>query len=131
RPGEERKAARNAIERLNVNPPHLDNAVQNLSGGNRQKVMLARGLMRDIAVYVFDEPTVGIDVGAKAEIYRLIADLVAEGAAVLLISSELIEVLKLSNRAYVMCEGRVVAELAGDALTEARALQAFFGHEVP
>lgn len=128
-PLNERRAAGAAVERLNVKPPRLDNAVQNLSGGNRQKVMLARGLIRDVDVYIFDEPTVGIDVGAKAEIYKLISDLVARGAAVLLISSELIEVLKLSNRAYVMRGGQVVTELVGAQLTEEYALNAFFGHE--
>ncbi len=72
--------------------------VVQLSGGNRQKVMLARGLMRDIRVFLFDEPTVGIDISAKAEIHALIRDLTEGGAAVLLASSELTEVLYLANR---------------------------------
>lgn len=128
RPAVEREAAQKAIERLSVRPANLATTVQNLSGGNRQKVMLARGLLREVDVFIFDEPTVGIDVGAKAEIYQLIADLVAQGAAILIISSELIEVLNLSNRVYVMHEGRVTTELTGPDKTEGNILNAFFGH---
>jgi ribose transport system ATP-binding protein len=131
RPRQEHAAALSATERLVVRPSGLSNAVQNLSGGNRQKVMLARGFVRDIEVFIFDEPTVGIDVGAKTEIYQLIADLVEQGAAILLISSELIEVLNLSNRLYVMHEGRLTAHFEGEDKTEANVLAAFFGHAQP
>ncbi len=93
--------------------------------------MLTRGLMRDIDLFIFDEPSVGIDVGAKAEIYGLLKDLVEAGAAVLLISSDLAEVLHLSHRAYVMHEGRLVAELAGERLSEANLLSCFFGTAMP
>ncbi|KQU85643.1 hypothetical protein ASD00_32140 [Ensifer sp. Root31] len=129
RPAAEIACANDAIERLKIHPPRPGNPVQNLSGGNRQKVMLARGLTRSVDIFIFDEPTVGIDVGAKSEIYKLIADLVSGGAAVLLISSELAEVVRLSNRAYVMREGRIVSQLSGSRLNEQEALNAFFGDE--
>ncbi|MER8829536.1 sugar ABC transporter ATP-binding protein [Mesorhizobium sp. M0938] len=115
------------LETLHVRPLMPDQNVAQFSGGNRQKVMLARGLMRDISVFLFDEPTVGIDVGAKGEIYELLRDLTEAGAAVLLASSELPEILNLSNRIYVMHEGEVVAELEGARRTEAEVLAGFFG----
>ncbi|OBR46277.1 sugar ABC transporter ATP-binding protein [Paraburkholderia tropica] len=126
----ERQAVTRAMQRLAVHPMDPTAPVASLSGGNRQKVMLARGLLRDIDVYIFDEPTVGIDVGAKVEVYQLIADLVAGGAAVLLISSELTEVLALSNRIYVMHEGKIVRELRDDERTQERILEGFFGHQL-
>ncbi len=115
------------LETLNVRPlaPHQN--VAQFSGGNRQKVMLARGLMREISVFLFDEPTVGIDIGAKSEIYELLRDLTEAGAAVLIASSELPEILNLANRIYVMHEGRVVVELAGEERSEANVLAGFFG----
>ncbi len=88
--------------------------------------MLMRGLSRPTQVYIFDEPTVGIDVGAKVEIYDLMTKLVADGAAILLISSELPEILNLSNRVYVMREGVVVAEFASKDLSEQAVFNAFF-----
>jgi len=84
-----------------------------LSGGNQQKVVLARWLARRPKVLILDEPTRGVDVGAKAEIYRLIRQIAADGVAVLVISSELPEVLGLSDRVLVMREGRLVGELDG------------------
>ena len=91
--------------------------------------MLARGLTRDIRVFLFDEPTVGIDVGAKTEVYEHIKALAEQGAAVLLISSELPEVLNLSNRLYVMHRGSLVAELQGDEISEEAVLACFFDDE--
>lgn len=124
--GSERSIIRSIAERLRLRPPDIEQPVSSLSGGNRQKVMLMRGLSRPTQVYIFDEPTVGIDVGAKAEIYELIAKLVADGAAILLISSELPEILHLSNRVYVMREGSLVADFAGSDIAETTILNAFF-----
>ena len=93
--------------------------------------MLARGLTRDFELFLFDEPTVGIDVGAKVEVYEFMQSLVEAGAAIVLVSSELPEVLHLSNRVYVMHLGRVVAELAGGDMTEQNVLAHFFRHAVP
>ncbi|QGZ64272.1 sugar ABC transporter ATP-binding protein [Paraburkholderia acidisoli] len=127
RPRDEQRRTLAAMERLGLRPLDTEVAVRTLSGGNRQKVMLARGLLRDVDVYVFDEPTVGIDVGAKAEVYRLIAQLVERGACIVLISSDLAEVVHLSHRIYVLHEGRPVAELDAEHRTEANVLEAFFG----
>ena len=89
-----------------------------MSGGNQQKVVIAKWLLRDCDILIFDEPTRGIDVGAKAEIYRLLNDLAASGKAIIVISSELPEVLRLSHRIAVMCEGRLTGILPGGASQE-------------
>ena len=125
----ERRIADDMINRLTVAPGDPEKRVEFLSGGNRQKVMLARGLERDVKVYLFDEPTVGIDVGAKAEIYNLIKEMAEGGAAVVVISSELPEVIHLSHRAYVMHRGALVAELVGEDINEATILAHFFDRD--
>ena len=122
----ERRRAQEVAVALRLRPPRIENAVVNLSGGNRQKVVLARSMTRDLDVFLFDEPTVGIDVGAKVEVYELMKGLAERGAAIVLVSSELSEVLALSHRLYVMHGGRFVAELSGDAMTERRVLAHFF-----
>jgi ribose transport system ATP-binding protein len=122
----EHNAARQIVERLQLRPPNIERTVSQLSGGNRQKVMLARGLTRDFHIFLFDEPTVGIDVGAKVEVYDFMKTLVEDGAAIVLVSSELPEVLHLSNRMYVMHHGRLVAELNGGEITEHNVLAYFF-----
>jgi len=105
----------------------LEPPVGTLSGGNQQKVLFARAFLARPTLLLADEPTRGIDVGAKREIYELIARAAADGVAVLLVSSELEEVLGLAHRALVMRGGRIAAELAGDALTERAVLDAAFG----
>ena len=125
-PASERRIVQGIVDKLQLRPPQIERAVANFSGGNRQKVLLARGLTRDIYVYLFDEPTVGIDVGAKIEIYELMKDLVATGAAIVLVSSELPEVLHLSHRLYVMHRSRMVAELTGADINEPAVLSHFF-----
>nr|WP_084211968.1 sugar ABC transporter ATP-binding protein [Pseudonocardia acaciae] len=111
--------AASAIDDLRIKTPSLGALVRNLSGGNQQKVVIAKWLVRDCEVLIFDEPTRGIDVGAKEEIYRLVRDLAAEGKAIIVISSELPEVLRLSHRVVVMSEGRVTGRLeARDATQE-------------
>jgi ribose transport system ATP-binding protein len=123
---EERRFVQRIVERLRLRPPRIEQAVVNLSGGNRQKVVLARAMTRDLGVFLFDEPTVGIDVGAKFEVYELIKNLAEEGAAVVLVSSELPEVMNLAHRLHVMHQGRIVAELRGAEIEEQRVLQHFF-----
>ena len=125
----ERSAILPIMERLKLRPPDIERAAGDLSGGNRQKAMLGRALIRDLSVFLFDEPTVGIDVGAKVEVYEFMKQLVEDGAAVVIVSSELPEVLSLSNRLYVMLRGRIVAELAGEEKTERNVLASFFGDE--
>ncbi|MFG2630710.1 sugar ABC transporter ATP-binding protein [Streptomyces sp. NPDC048473] len=116
--GAERALAQEFTDRLRVRTPSVDHEVRKLSGGNQQKVVLARWLARKPKVLILDEPTRGIDVGAKAEIYQIIADLAAEGVAVLVISSELPELLGLADRVVVMQGGRITGELAHHEATE-------------
>jgi ribose transport system ATP-binding protein len=99
--------ARDAIAQLRVRTPSERQFLKNLSGGNQQKVVIAKWLTRDCDVLIFDEPTRGIDVGAKDEIYRLLTKLAEEGKSIIMISSELPEVLRLSDRIAVMCDGRL------------------------
>ena len=106
------------IEYLSIKLSSPDKAVKELSGGNQQKVVLAKWLMTTPDLLILDEPTRGIDVGAKAEVYTLISELAKQGKAILMISSEMNEILQLSDRAYVMCEGHVTAELARADLSD-------------
>ena len=92
--------------------------VRLLSGGNQQKVVLGKWLAGDVRIFIFDEPTRGIDIGAKSEIFALIDRLVAEGAAALMISSEQVEICHVCDRAYVMREGRIAGHLTRNELTE-------------
>ncbi len=98
-------------ETLKIKTPSIHQLVKNLSGGNQQKVVLAKWLVRDCDIVIFDEPTRGIDVGAKSEIYALMNRLVKEGKSIIMISSELSEVLRMSDRIIVMCEGHLTGEL--------------------
>ncbi|MDI9408885.1 MAG: sugar ABC transporter ATP-binding protein [Candidatus Pacebacteria bacterium] len=102
------------VKRLEIKTPDLMQLVRFLSGGNQQKIVIAKWLLRDCDILIFDEPTRGIDVGAKQEIYRLIRQLAAAGKGIIMISSELPEVLALSDRIIVLCEGRLTGELRRD-----------------
>nr|BFF26445.1 sugar ABC transporter ATP-binding protein [Glycomyces mayteni] len=108
-----RRTAERYVESLRIRTPSLRTPVRSLSGGNQQKVILARWLAKDCDVLIFDEPTRGIDVGAKEEIYELLDSLAAEGKSIIMISSELPEVLRMAHRIAVMCEGRVTGVLDG------------------
>ncbi len=111
---EEKELALNYIDELNIKTPSEKQTVMNLSGGNQQKVVVSKLLSTNPEVVILDEPTRGIDVGAKREIYKLMQDLVNEGVAVILISSELPEVINLSNRVIVMHENKIMGELEAD-----------------
>ncbi|HZG56258.1 sugar ABC transporter ATP-binding protein [Paenibacillus sp.] len=106
-----KEAARGLIERLGVKTPNEQAKVRNLSGGNQQKIAIGKWLLADAEVYVFDEPTKGVDVGAKRDIYELIAALAARGKCILYASSEMSEIVGLTDRAYVMYDGAIVKEL--------------------
>ena len=106
------------IDKLQVKTPSYQTAVENLSGGNQQKVLIARWLLTDPTILILDEPTRGIDVGAKAEIHRLIGQLAEEGKSIILISSELPEIVAISDRVLVMHEGRVTGELNREELSQ-------------
>jgi ribose transport system ATP-binding protein len=125
----ERVKARELAQRLNLTPLNIERAVDHFSGGNQQKVMLAKALSREVKLFAFDEPTVGVDVGTRVAIYQFIRDLCEAGAAVLLISSDLPEILHLTNRAYIMHRGILRAELSGRNITEDRILSNFFERE--
>ena len=96
---------------LKTKTPSMDQLLKNLSGGNQQKVIIARWLIKDSDIFIFDEPTRGIDVGAKSEMYALMEELASKGKSVIMISSELAEIQRLSDRVIVMCEGRITGEL--------------------
>jgi ribose transport system ATP-binding protein len=110
-------AARRHIDQLAIRTPSDRQEVRLLSGGNQQKVVMAKWLLRDCDILIFDEPTRGIDVGAKSEIYKLLNGLAGQGKAIIVISSELPEILRLSHRIAVMCEGRLTGILPGGAAT--------------
>ena len=97
--------------KLRTKTPSMNQLLKNLSGGNQQKVIIARWLIKNSDILIFDEPTRGIDVGAKSEIYSLISELAEQGKSIIMISSELVEILRLSDRVLVMCEGRKTGEL--------------------
>jgi ribose transport system ATP-binding protein len=112
------QVAQDYIAQLAIRTPSDAQEVRLLSGGNQQKVVIAKWLLRDSDILIFDEPTRGIDVGAKAEIYTLIQGLAAAGKAIIVISSELPEVLRLAHRIAVMCEGRLTGILPAEAAQE-------------
>jgi len=125
----EREVARKYVEDILIKTPSVEQAVQNLSGGNQQKVVLAKWLFTESSVLIFDEPTRGIDVGAKTEIYQLMNRLAANGVAIIMISSELPEVLGMSDRILVMHEGEIAGELSRDEATQERIMQLATGGE--
>ncbi|MBO5078428.1 MAG: sugar ABC transporter ATP-binding protein [Oscillospiraceae bacterium] len=114
-------AEKNAL--LRTKTPSMEQLLKNLSGGNQQKVIIARWLMKNSDIFIFDEPTRGIDVGAKSEIYTLMDELVQQGKSIIMISSELPEVLRMSDRILVMCEGRKTGELDISEATQENIMQ--------
>lgn len=109
--GKLKKEAAEYNAKLRTKTPSMDQILKNLSGGNQQKVIIARWLIQDSDILIFDEPTRGIDVGAKSEIYTLMNELSKQGKSIIMISSELVEILRMSDRVMVMCEGRKTGEL--------------------
>jgi rhamnose transport system ATP-binding protein len=130
RTGSEKEKAERFAENLSIRGAPLTAPVSRLSGGNQQKVVLAKSLALEPSILLLDEPTRGVDVGAKREIYRLIDDLASAGKAILLISSELEEVLSMSDRVVVMREGELVAEFSSDEATQEKVMVAATGVEV-
>ena len=114
----EYQIAADYAKKLKTKCPSVEQNVGNLSGGNQQKVLLAKWMFTDPDVLILDEPTRGIDVGAKYEIYCIINDLVSEGKSVIMISSEMPEVLGMCDRVYIMNEGQMVGELTGEEATQ-------------
>jgi monosaccharide-transporting ATPase len=115
------------IKALNINPPNPEQLVRNLSGGNQQKVILARWLLTDPKLLILDEPTRGIDIGAKAEIQKLVLSLSQKGMSVLFISSELEEVIRVSDRVAVLRDRRKVQEMTNEEISQQNVMQAIAG----
>jgi len=116
-------------KRLNLQPLQIEREVEHFSGGNQQKILLAKSLTREVKLFVFDEPTVGVDVGTRVAIYEFIRDLCEAGAAILLISSDLPEILHLTNRVYVMCRGMIAAELRDGEISQESVIRYCFERE--
>jgi ABC-type sugar transport system ATPase subunit len=123
----ERSATVHLIDELHIRTPGTEQLARNLSGGTQQKVVLAKWLLGNARVFLFDEPTRGIDVGAKTEIYKIMLELAGRGAAIVMVSSDLPEVLGMSNRILVVRGGTIVAEFARDDATPDRIIAAATG----
>ena len=106
------------VAKLSIKTPSNKTQIQSLSGGNQQKVIISRWLANDPDVLILDEPTRGIDVGAKYEIYTIMAELAAQGKSIIMISSEMAELIGMSDRIVVMCNGHVTGELAKEDATQ-------------
>lgn len=119
----QRQQAKQMIEDLNIRTPSPQQEIRYLSGGNQQKVVIGKWLLNDSKILIMDEPTRGIDVGAKVEIYELINDLTENGAGILMISSELPEVLGMSDRVLVMSQGRITGELSAEEATQEKVME--------
>ena len=122
--GAEKSAIRTMMTRLGIKAPSPDIPVGALSGGNQQKVSLSKWLLTEAKVYLLYDPTRGIDIGTKQELYSLMRSLADEGASILLFSTDLTEIIGMCDRALVMYEGRIVSELVGDQITEANLISA-------
>ena len=119
----ERGIVADLIDKLSIKTSGMDAAVADLSGGNQQKVALAKWLSKTCDLLILDEPTRGVDVGAKVEIYNLINDLAAQGIAIIMISSEMMEMIGMADRVMVMSEGKVTGFLEGEEVTEENILR--------
>lgn len=120
----EAQVANTYVDELQTKTPSVDQLVMDLSGGNQQKIVIAKWLCRNCDVLIFDEPTRGIDVGAKNEIYHLMNDLVKQGKSIIMISSEMTEILRMSDRVVVMCEGRKTGDLRIEEATQEKIMNA-------
>ena len=116
------------IEKMSIKTPSAQQIVENLSGGNQQKVVIGRWLATEPKILILDEPTRGVDVGAKAEIYETMNELVSRGVAIIMISSELPEVINMSDRVAVMCNGMITGILDRDELSQERIMRLATSH---
>jgi ribose transport system ATP-binding protein len=125
-PRKSRDLSDKIAQRVDVSPAYMKRTVVNLSGGNQQKVLFGKGFGQDRDIYIFDEPTVGVDMGTRSALYRLIKEIAEAGKAVVVISSDLPEVMNLAHRLIVFSNGRISAELEGPSITEDNVLKHFF-----
>lgn len=126
----ERQLVGEYFDRMKVKTPSLETAIQALSGGNQQKIMVAKWMMQNPDVFIMDEPTRGIDVGAKFEIYKLMTDLVKSGKGIVMVSSELPELIGMCDRIYIMCKGRITGELKRDEFSQEEIMRYATGTKV-
>jgi ribose transport system ATP-binding protein len=124
----QRETARYYIEKFNIRTPSMEQRVRNLSGGNQQKVILAKTLAANTNILIFDEPTRGIDVGSKQEIYNLMVDLVNQGKAIIMVSSDMEELLGMSDRLIVLCEGKLMGEVPKEKFDQRHVIELASGH---
>ena len=129
REAECRKATQHYVDAMRIKTPSVGQIVKNLSGGNQQKVVLAKWLLRDVEILIFDEPTRGIDIGARSEIYEMMRGLTAQGKSIILVSSDLNEILHLCDRIVVMCEGQATGELAIAEATQVKIMELATQHQ--
>jgi len=123
------QTARYYTEKFNIKTPSLEQPVRNLSGGNQQKVVLAKTMAANTNILIFDEPTRGIDVGSKQEIYHLMNDLVSQGKTILMISSDMEELLGMADRLIVLCEGRMMGEISKERFDQRTVIELASGHQ--
>jgi ribose transport system ATP-binding protein len=128
--GEERQRARAQLERLRIKTPSLSTRTAVLSGGTQQKVMVSKALLGTVKVFVFDELTQGIDVAAKVDLYHFVRDLAASGAAIIMVLSDMAEILNLCHRVLILCRGEPAALLSGAQISEAAVLRHYFGEKM-
>jgi ABC-type sugar transport system ATPase subunit len=128
--GEERDLARQSLQQLNIRAYSIEQVVNKLSGGNQQKVVVGKWLASKPRVLIMDEPTRGIDVGAKAEIHRMMSELAQKGMAIIMISSELPEIMGMSDRIIVMRDGHLVAEFSRAEATQENVGAAMMGQSI-
>ena len=118
--GKIEKLVQENVAKLSIKTPSSKTLIQSLSGGNQQKVLISRWLANNPDILILDEPTRGIDVGAKYEIYQIMIDLAKQGKGIIMISSEMPELIGMSNRILVMCNGHITGEVQGDEATQER-----------
>jgi ribose transport system ATP-binding protein len=123
-----KKTARSYVDKFNIKTPSLEQKVLFLSGGNQQKVIMAKTLAANTNILIFDEPTRGIDVGSKQEIYKLMVDLVDQGKSIMMISSEMEELLGMSDRLIVLCEGKYMGEIPKEQFDQRHVIELASGH---
>ncbi|MBE0690100.1 MAG: sugar ABC transporter ATP-binding protein, partial [Anaerolineae bacterium] len=128
RAARERDLVSALIDKLSIKTNGMNSEVADLSGGNQQKVALAKWLSRECDVLILDEPTRGVDVGAKVEIYNVINEMAAQGIAIIMISSEMMEIIGMADRVMVMSRGHVTGFLEGDEITEQNILRLSISH---
>ena len=129
-PKAERVMADNAVKMFNIRTPSTEKITKELSGGNQQKVILGRWMAAEPRILILDEPTKGIDVGAKAEIYQMVHSLAKTGIGVIFVSSELTEVINVSETIYVMSEGHIAGRFKREECSEEIALHAAMSHVI-